>query len=176
MSTLSTLARHLRESVFLFLANHLPRLNASDRHRFKLLRLAGVQIAGPCAIWAPVEIRPIGAASNVTIGEECFINSGVRFACPDVRVMIGQRVQIGPRVCFETVNHDLQAALEQRRPSSTQSIVVQDNVWIGAGVIVLQGVTIGQGAVVAAGAVVNRDVPANTLVGGVPARVLKALS
>jgi maltose O-acetyltransferase len=90
-------------------------------------------------------------------------------------VTIGNDVQIGPRVMFETVSHDLEYVPGRLRKSQTKPIVVEDGVWIGAGAIVTQGVTIGRGAVIAAGAVVTSDVPANTVAGGVPARTIRAI-
>ncbi len=76
---------------------------------------------------------------------------------------------------FETVSHGLTHKGSQGRGFTTEPIIVKDEVWIGSSAVILQGVTIGRGAVVAAGAVVNRDMPPRTLVGGVPARVLRSL-
>jgi maltose O-acetyltransferase len=163
----------LREAIFLPLANHLPRFSVFDEHRHVLLRLAGMNILGPCTIWGPLTIRPIGGAKNITVGRDTFINTETRFGCPQAPVIIGERVQIGPRVSFETVNHDLVYVAGKGRGVSSEGIVVEDEVWIGAGVTVLQGVTIGKGSVVCAGAVVNQDVESYTVVGGVPARAIK---
>jgi maltose O-acetyltransferase len=165
----------IRESFFLAVANHLPRLGVCDRFRYVLLRLAGVRVDGPCLIWGPVTIRPIGGAGNVRIGARTFLNSETRFGCPSSPVTIGSRVLVGPRVSFETVNHGLVHAEGGGRGTTTKPIVVEDEVWLGAGVIVLQGVTIGKGAVVTAGAVVTRDVEPYTVVGGVPARLIRAI-
>ena len=167
------LLHELKESFFIFIANNLPRMNTFDRVRYVFLRLAGMNILGPIEVRSPIEIRPIGAAQQITIGTGTLINSGVRFACPNVTIKIGSRVLIGPRVCFETVNHGL--SLETRWEITTKPITIEDNVWIGAGVIILQGVHIKCGAVIAAGAVVNKDVEAFTMVGGIPARVLKKI-
>lgn len=92
-------------------------------------------------------------------------------------ITIGNRVYTAPLVQLLAVNH---VYSDPDRPMveqgiTAEGIVVEDDVWIGAGAIVTDGVRIGRGAVVAAGAVVTRDVPPHTVVGGVPARVLKQI-
>jgi acetyltransferase-like isoleucine patch superfamily enzyme len=92
-------------------------------------------------------------------------------------ITIGDRVYTSPLVQLLAVNH---VYADPTRPMveqgiTAQGIVVEDDVWIGAGAIVTDGVRIGQGAVIAAGAVVTRDVPAHTVVGGVPARPLRSI-
>jgi len=163
----------MRELIFLTLANHLPRLKMSDRIRYKLLRLAGMKINGKCMILSPLSIRPIGGAKNIKIGKGTFINSDVRFGVPNGKIVIGDNVLIGARVSFETVSHSINYTPGKMRTRTTGSIVVEDDVWIGAGVIIIQGVTIHQGAIIAAGSVVTKDVEANTIVGGVPAKFIK---
>jgi acetyltransferase-like isoleucine patch superfamily enzyme len=93
-------------------------------------------------------------------------------------ITIGDRVYTSPLVQLAAVNH---VYADPTRPFVEQGItargiVVEDDVWIGAGAIVTDGVRIGQGAVVAAGAVVTRDVPPHTVVAGVPARVVKEIA
>ena len=171
---MSAIAR-LRDLLFIPLANHLPRLRVSDSVRWVVYRWAGVRILGRATVRGPLLIQPPGAACNVTIGRNCFINSVTRFAVPRATVTIGDDVQIGPMVCFETVGHGLMFVPGKGRGDSDAPIVVEDQVWIGAGVIVTKGVTIGRGAVVAAGAVVARDVAPFTLVGGVPARLIQEI-
>ena len=72
-----------------------------------------------------------------------------------------------------TLNHDPDPA--QRGNLIPAKIIIGNNVWLGANVTVLPGVTIGDGAIIAAGAVVTKNVPANTVVGGVPAKVIKSI-
>ncbi|OQX59322.1 MAG: transferase [Helicobacteraceae bacterium 4484_230] len=163
----------MRELIFLTLANHLPRLKISDKIRYRLLRLAGMKIHGRCMILSPLRIRPIGGAENIEIGRGTFINSDIRFGVPDGKVVIGNNVLIGARVSFETVGHLTSYTPGKMRKRTTGSIVVGNDVWIGAGVIIVQGVTIGDGAIVAAGSVVTRSVEPNTIVGGVPAKFIK---
>lgn len=166
----------LREFVFLGLANGLPRLRVSDRIRWILLRAAGFRVGGRCTVYGPVVLRPIGAATSVTIGKGCFLNTEVRFACPKAEIIIGERTRVGPRVCFEGAQHSLYLDEHGRRGTTGAPIRIGRNVWIGAGVIVLAGVDVGDGAVIAAGAVVTEDVPPFALVGGVPARVIRDLT
>lgn len=169
--------KHTQESFFLKLANSLPRSHRSDRRlRPYLLAKAGVNIADS-TVWNAIEIRPIGAASRITIGQGCFINSGVRFECaPEATIKIGNRVQIGSRCSFETMNHSVVLLEKNKRGGFPQSIVVEDDVWLAARVTILPGVKIGRGSVVAAGAVVTKDVPPFTLVGGVPAKKIREIA
>lgn len=88
---------------------------------------------------------------------------------------IGDEVMIGPNVSLLSSGHPLEPS-ERRRGITAAPIVIGRNVWIGAGATVLQGVTVGADAVVAAGAVVTGDVPAATLVVGVPARAIRSLA
>ena len=167
----------LRELFFLGLANRLPRLVFFDRHRYRLLWLAGVCFERRAKIWAPLEIRPIGAAGSISIGNQAFINSGVRLACcRPATIRIGRGVRIGPRVLFETVNHHLTADARGERAVNAEGILLEDRVWVGAAAVIFPGVTIGHDAVVAAGAVVTKDVPPSILVGGVPARFIRSLN
>ncbi|MEL7034338.1 MAG: DapH/DapD/GlmU-related protein [Cyanobacteria bacterium J06592_8] len=163
----------MRGFLFLTLANNLPRLKVYNEARCRLLRLAGVQISEDCTIWGPLTIAPIEGIKNIQIGKGTFINTEIRFGVPKDKVIIGDNVQIGPRVMFETVSHGLQYISGQGRSSQSKPIVVEDEVWIGGGAIILQGVTIGRGSVVAAGAVVTKDVEPNTVVAGIPARFLR---
>ena len=164
------------ESFWLFIATHLPRLKFFDRYvRSILLKFAGINIHSDVVIWPPITIRPIGKACNITIGKGTFINTNIRFGCPESKIIIGKNVQIGPNVSFETVNHGLIYIEGIGRGATTKPIVIEDKVWIGCGVIILQGVTIGEGAVVTAGAVVTKDVEPYTVAGGVPAKKIKAI-
>jgi len=89
-------------------------------------------------------------------------------------IEIGDEVLIGPNVQLISSGHPVDPA-GRRRTITGDPIVIGRNVWIGAGATVLHGVTVGEDAVIAAGAVVTRDVPARTLVAGVPARVVRHL-
>lgn len=110
---------------------------------------------------------------NITVGKGVFINSGCHFQ-DQGGITIGEGSLIGHNVVLATLNHELDPA--HRKDMHPAPIVIGSNVWIGANSIVCPGVTIGDGAVVAAGAVVTKDVPANTMVGGIPAKVMKDIS
>ena len=88
-------------------------------------------------------------------------------------VSLGDGCQIGHNVVFATLNHGL--APEDRQTTYPAPITLGKNVWVGSNSTILQGVTIGDNAVIAAGAVVTKDVPENTIVGGVPARIIRKI-
>ena len=111
---------------------------------------------------------------NTYIGDHVFMNVFCAILdCNEVR--IGDHVMIGPAVQIYTAAHHLQAEPRNRGMEVAKPIVIEDNVWIGGGAILLPGMSIGRNAVVGAGAVVTRDVPANTVVAGNPARVIRVI-
>lgn len=109
---------------------------------------------------------------NITIGKDVFINSGCHFQ-DQGGIEIGNGALIGHNVVLATINHDLNP--KENRKNHYAPIKIGAHVWIGSNATILPGVTIGEYAVVAAGAVVTKDVPAMTVVGGVPAKVLKVI-
>lgn len=110
---------------------------------------------------------------NIHIGKRVFINMGCKFQ-DQGGIFIGDGVLIGHNVVLATLNHAMSP--HDRGTMVPAPIHVGQNVWIGSNATVLPGVTIGDGAIVAAGAVVTRDVPENTIVSGVPARIMRHLS
>lgn len=107
---------------------------------------------------------------NITIGDHVFINADCKFQ-DQGGITIDDGALIGHGVVLATLDHDF--APEKRQQLHPAPIHIGKNVWIGANATVTSGVTIGDNAIVAAGAVVNKDVPANAIVGGVPAKFIK---
>lgn len=111
---------------------------------------------------------------NLTIGADTLITGPLSIDL-EAPVHIGDRVRMGHDVLLLTVDHRIGKTEYRCGDSFARPISIGDGAWLGSRVVVLPGVSIGKGAVVAAGAVVTRDVPADTLVAGVPARVLRTL-
>lgn len=110
---------------------------------------------------------------NISLGRRIFINSGCKFQ-DQGGVFIGDDCLVGHNTVLATLNHDI--APSRRADMHPAPIVIGRNVWLGANVTVLPGVTIGDNAVVAAAAVVTKDVPADSVVVGSPARVVRSVS
>jgi maltose O-acetyltransferase len=122
-------------------------------------------------------IRPpfyVDYGSNIRIGARCFANFGLT-ALDVAAITIGDDVQFGPHVQLLTPTHPLEPEPRRAKWEAAKPITIGDNVWLGGGVIVCPGVTIGDNTVVGAGAVVARDLPANVLAIGNPARVVRKI-
>ncbi len=114
------------------------------------------------------------AVGDVTIGDYTRIGIHCTVIGP---VSIGSHVNLAQGITITALNHNFSNASQRidEQGISTQPVVISDDVWIGANAVILPGVTIGRHAVVAAGAVVTNDVPDYTVVGGVPAKVIKRI-
>ncbi len=123
-----------------------------------------------------VNIRPgvyFGSGKNISMGDDSMLGQDSIIGST-ADVVIGKDVMMGPQVLIYTSNHGMEAETPMRlQPLASAPVRIGDDVWIGARCIILAGITIGDGAVLAAGAVVAADVPAQAIVGGVPAKVLK---
>ena len=109
---------------------------------------------------------------NIWVGKRVFINAGCCFQ-DQGGIYIGDDCLIGHQVVIATLNHDLDPA--HRKDLLPKPVKLGNNVWVGAHATILPGVTVGDNAVIAAGAVVTKDVPANTVAAGVPAKVIKQI-
>lgn len=140
-----------------------------DEVRAYLSELFGYKVPDTFRVFPPFYTD---FGKNITVEEGVFINACCHFQ-DHGGVTIGAGSQIGHNVVFATLNHGL--APEERKMTYPAPIVLGKNVWIGSNATILQGVTIGDNAIVAAGAVVTKDVLANTIVGGVPAKIIKSI-
>lgn len=149
------------------------RLNAAyhtpDEVRALLSELFGYEVPRSLRVFPPFYTD---YGKNITVGEGVFINACCHFQ-DHGGVIIGDGCQIGHNVVFATLNHGLAPA--DRKHTYPAPITLGRNVWVGSNSTILQGVTVGDNAVIAAGAVVTKDVPAGTVVGGVPAKFIKKI-
>ena len=111
---------------------------------------------------------------NIKTGDNFYVNHGCTIL-DGAEVIIGDDVLLAPGVVISTPSHPLDEKLRLEGYEVAKPIAIGDAVWIGANATILQGITIGRGAVIAAGAVVTKDVPEYTVVGGVPAKVIKVI-
>ena len=116
---------------------------------------------------------------NMSIGDYTSIPKGSVFYCTEASLTIGKKVIFGPRPTIITGDHRIDVVgkyimdSNDKLPENDAAVVIEDDVWIGANVTILKGVTIGRGSVVAAGAVVTKSCPPYSIIGGVPAKLLK---
>lgn len=124
-----------------------------------------------------VEVRPplyVDYGSNITIGARTFVNYHLT-ALDVAAITIGEDCQIGPNVQLLTPTHPVEPGPRRDKLEAALPIAIGDNVWLGGGVIVCPGVTIGDNSVIGAGAVVTRDIPADVVAVGNPARPIRSL-
>lgn len=186
MTTLGILERELRGDVISLADPEYPKIAALiTEAQQKLLaemntgyrdpaamralfsRLTGTAVDGSFWLMQPLYTD---FGKNIRVGRNVFVNHACEFMDRG-GITIGDDVLIGPKVNLVTINHPLDPA--QRRSTWCAPIVIKRGAWLGASVSVMPGVTIGENAVVAANAVVIRHVLDNTVVGGIPARVIK---
>jgi len=149
------------------------RMNATatnvDQVREMLSEIIGIEIDDSTTVFPPFYTN---YGQSIRLGKNVFINHACSFL--DIGgITIEDDVQIGPRVNITSENHPLDPA--DRKTLIPARVIIRRNAWIGAAATILPGVTIGENAIVASGAVVSKDVAANTVVAGVPAKVIKTI-
>ncbi len=145
-----------------------PQVKGSRKEtRLLLEENARMTVENDFLMFAGSYIRVIKGSHLVLHGG--FINENVQITCGD-KIEIGNKCAIGRDVVIRSYDGH---TIEQEGYKISEPIVIEDHVWIGQGAQILKGVHIGKGAIVAAGAVVTKDVPAHSVVGGVPAKVIK---
>ena len=185
MTTLGILERELRGGVISSADPEYPKIVALITEAQQIIAEMNTGYRDPASMRALFS-RLTGAAvddsfwlmqpfytdfgKNIRVGRNVFVNHACEFMDRG-GITIGDDVLIGPKVNLVTVNHPLDPA--RRHSTWCAPISIRRGAWLGAAVSVMPGVTIGENAVVAANAVVSRDVPDNTVVGGIPARVIK---
>ncbi len=152
----------------------LPIL-VGKRFRAGLYRLAGFRIGSDSKFLDHATFDALcNPYPNLRIGQRSQVGIGCHFSL-NAPVTVGNDVVFGHYVRIITDNHSLGPSIRRCGERIPLPVVVEDGVWLASNVVLLPGVTIGRGSVVASGAVVSRDVPPNSIVGGVPARVLRTL-
>jgi len=123
-------------------------------------------------------IKFLRFAGNI-VGEKVYLGPSTTIICdssyPDVKLKIGDRVSLAPNITFILVSGANNSILSEKIPWIAGSIELEDDCWIGTGVIIYPGIKIGKASVALAGAVITKDVPPYTIVGGVPAKVIKTI-
>lgn len=133
-----------------------------------------LRLGARTTLWSGTLVH-VGPGGELTIGPDTHVQNRCIFTVFG-RVSIGADVQIAPECRFYPYDHgfeDPNVPMREQPLRTRGGITLEDDVWLGVGVTVLDGVTIGRGAIVAAGAVVQKDVPPGAIAGGVPARVLR---
>lgn len=148
----------------------IPSLNASTDValiRERLSQIIDSPIDESTTIFVPFHTN---FGKHIVLGKNVFINHGCSFL--DLGgIVIEDDALIGPKVCIITENHPIHPS--NRKSLDLKAVLIRCNAWIGANSTILPGVTVGENAIVAAGSVVTKDVAANTIVGGVPAKKIK---
>ena len=163
---------HLRLALATALAGLLPP-RVGGRIRVALLRLAGLHIGhGTIMYGTPRILAGAGFEKHLLVGRGCWFNNGCTL---DVHapLVIEDGAYLAQDVLVLTQSHEIVTEDRRAGPLISLPVTIGAGAWVGARVTVLPGVTIGAGAVIAAGAVVTRDVPANSVVGGIPAKQLR---
>lgn len=130
---------------------------------------------------ANLKFDPHGSYSFKTIelGDDVFIGRGAIFAASNSNIRIGSKVMFGPNVTIMAGDHNTSVIgkymfdVKEKHDENDKPVIIEDDVWVGTGAIILKGVTVGTGSIIAAGALVIKDVPSYTIVAGVPAKVIK---
>ncbi|WP_299090670.1 sugar O-acetyltransferase [uncultured Microbacterium sp.] len=140
--------------------------------RQELLARMFASVGTGCYIEPPLHAN--WAGRHVTLGDNVYANFNLTLV-DDVAITIGSNVMIAPNVVIATAGHPILPELRREAAQFNLPVVIGDNVWIGAGALIMPGITIGDDTVIGAGSVVTRDIPAGVIAVGSPCRVVREI-
>lgn len=117
--------------------------------------------------------------STIEVGNDVYVGPGATLTATNSIIIMGNKIMLGPNVSIIGGNHNTSVIgrfmcdIKEKRLEDDQPVIIEDDVWIGTNVTILKGVTIGTGSIVAAGAVVTKSQPPYSIIGGIPAKVIK---
>lgn len=164
---------YLISKFYLRKCNELGRI-VMARKRPNIINKGRIEIGNAVSIWSNITRTRISVhrGGSVIIGDNNFINGAIISAVS--KVIIGNNCKFGP--FSMVIDSDFHEINDHNLKGKSSEIIIEDNVWIGAKTTILKGVRVGSGSVVAIGAVVTKDVPPNTVVAGVPAKVISKIN
>ena len=150
---------------------NMTRPSEMDRRNELLKEMFGA-IGKDCYIEPPLHANWGG--KNVFFGDRVYANFGLTLV-DDGRIYVGDAVLFGPNVVVATANHPIEPRTREKALQYNKDVHIGNNVWIGAGTVIVPGITIGDNSVIGAGSVVTKDIPENVVAVGNPCRVLRAI-
>ena len=147
------------------------RFHETERRQELLSQMLG-SVGEDCCIEPPFHANWGG--QNIFFGNRVYANFNLS-AVDDVEIRVGDGVMFGPNVTLITANHPIDPKTRSKGWQYAKPIIIKNNVWIGAGAMILPGVTIGENSVIGAGSIVTKDIPPNVVAVGNPCRVLREM-
>ena len=144
----------------------------TSKIRIFLMKYTGIKIGKGTSIRGKCYFDSV----NIRIGDNCSINHSCQFNLGKSKLTIGNNVYVTMNVNFCGVSHEIGNHKQRAGDNTYKDICIEDGVWIGTDVVLLQGITIKKGTIIAAGSVVTKDISENVIVGGNPAKILGYLS
>lgn len=151
---------------------NLTRPSEQDKRDALMKKMFG-SIGEGCYVEPPLHANWGG--KNIFLGNNVYVNFNLTVV-DDGNVYVGDKVLFGPNVTIATANHPIESSLRARGLQYNKDVHIGNNVWVGAGAIIVPGITIGDNSVIGAGSIVTKDIPANVIALGNPCRVLRSIN
>lgn len=145
---------------------------SQSEQRLAILKKLFAEVGENCYIEPPLHTS---WGENTHMGNHVYANFNLTLV-DDTDVFIGNYVMIGPNVTIDTGTHPIRPDIRKKQAQYNLPVTIGDNVWIGAGSIILPGVHIGENTVIGAGSIVTKDIPANVVALGIPCRVVREIN
>lgn len=145
----------------------------------RMMRYSMRHLFKECGSNVKFSVNDIFSFQSIVLKNNIYIGKGAKFSARHSNIIIKSNVMFGPNVLIRGGNHNTEVVgkfmfdVKEKRSHDDEDVIIENDVWVGANVTILKGVSIGRGSIVAAGAVVTKSFPPYTIIGGVPAKLIK---